>query len=84
MPKIHSRSAVLAKLNAAASRILGVEELQLVAESHIEFELKELDGHVTNVNVFAGVQFQQYGLHHVEILLDNNLILRYPLPVVRV
>jgi hypothetical protein len=66
------------------SRILGVEEVQLIAESHIEFELKELDGHVTNVNVFAGVQFQQYGLHHVEILLDNELILRYPLPVVRV
>jgi hypothetical protein len=38
---------------------------------------------VTNVNLFAGVQFQQFGIHHVEILLDGELILRYPLPVVR-
>ncbi|HEY2122545.1 MAG TPA: hypothetical protein VGH07_03045 [Chthoniobacterales bacterium] len=66
------------------SRILGVEEVQLMAESHIDFELKEFDGTVTNVNVFAGVQFQQYGLHHVEILLDNELVLRYPVPVVKV
>jgi hypothetical protein len=66
------------------SRILGVEELHLVAESHIDFELKEIDGSVTNVNVFAGVQFQQYGLHHVEILLDNELVLRYPIAVMKV
>jgi hypothetical protein len=66
------------------SRILGVEEAPVIAESHIEFELKEMDGHVTNVNVFAGVQFKQYGLHHIEILLDNDLILRYPLAVVKV
>ena len=66
------------------SRILGVEEVQLMAESHIDFELKEFDGTVTNVNVFAGVQFQQYGLHHVEILLDNELVLRYPVAVVKV
>jgi hypothetical protein len=66
------------------SRILGVEEAPVIAESNIEFELKEMDGHVTNVNVFAGVQFKEYGLHHIEILLDNDLILRYPLPVVKV
>ncbi len=66
------------------SRILGVEEVQIMAESYIDFELKEFDGTVTNVNVFAGVQFQQYGIHHVEILLDNELILRYPVPVVKV
>lgn len=66
------------------SRILGVEEVQIIAESHIAFELKEFDSTVTNVNVFAGVQFQRYGLHHVEILLDNELVLRYPIPVVKV
>ena len=66
------------------SRILGVEEVQIMAESQIDFELKEFEGTVTNVNVFAGVQFQQYGLHHVEIILDNELVLRYHIPVVKV
>jgi len=66
------------------SRILGVEEVQIIAESHIDFELKELEGNVTNVHLFAGVQFQQFGIHHVEILLDGELILRYPVTVVKV
>jgi hypothetical protein len=30
------------------------------------------------------VQFQQYGLHHVEIYLGDELKLRFPLPVVQV
>jgi hypothetical protein len=66
------------------SRILGVDEAQVIAESHIDFELTELEGHVTNVNLYTGVQFQQFGVHHVEILLDGELVIRYPLPVVKV
>jgi hypothetical protein len=66
------------------ARILGVDDQHLLAESQIDFELKELEGHVTNVNLFTGVQFQQYGLHHVEIILDQELRLRYPLPVIQV
>jgi uncharacterized protein DUF6941 len=66
------------------ARILGVDDQQVLAESQIDFELKELEGHVTNVNLFTGVQFQQYGLHHVEIMLDQELRLRYPLPVIQV
>jgi hypothetical protein len=64
------------------SRILNSEEIEVVAESHIDFELKELEGYVTNVNLFTGVQFKQFGVHHVEILLNSELILRYPLPVI--
>ena len=66
------------------SRILGVDEEKVLAESHIEFELKELESHVTNVNLFTGVQLQQYGVHYVEILLERELRIRYPFPVVQV
>ena len=66
------------------ARILGVDDQHVLAESQIDFELKELEGHVTNVNLFTGVQFQQYGLHHVEIMLDQELRLRHPLPVIQV
>ena len=52
--------------------------------SQIEFELKDMESHVTNVNLFTGVQFQRYGLHYVEILLENELRLRYPVPVVKI
>ncbi len=66
------------------SRVLGLDEEETLAASEIDFELKELEGHVTNVNVFTGVQFRQFGLHHVEILLDGQLILRYPVPVIQI
>ena len=52
--------------------------------AEVEFELKEMEGHATNVHYFGGVQFQQFGLHHVEIYLQDELRLRFPLPVVRV
>jgi hypothetical protein len=66
------------------SRIIGVDEAQVLAQAEVEFELKEMEGHATNVHYFGGVQFQQFGLHHVEIFLENELRLRFPLPVVRV
>jgi hypothetical protein len=66
------------------ARIVGADDQHVLAESQIDFELKELEGHVTNVNLFTGVQFQQYGLHHIEIMLDLELRLRYPLPVIQV
>ncbi len=33
------------------------------------------------MNIFGGVQFSQPGAHHVEILLDGELKLRFPLRV---
>jgi len=66
------------------SRIIGVDEQQVLAQAEVEFELKELEGHATNVHYFGGVQFQQFGLHHVEVFLENELRLRFPLPVVRI
>ena len=66
------------------SRIVGVDEQQVIAQAEVEFELKEMEGHATNVHYFGGVQFQQFGLHHVEIYLEDELRLRFPLPVVRI
>src|SRR5204862_6919727 len=66
------------------SRLVGVDEQQVVAQADVEFVLKEMEGHATNVHYFGGVQFQQYGMHHVEIYLENELRLRFPLPVIQV
>ena len=66
------------------SRIIGVDEQQVLAQAEVEFELKEMEGQATNAHFFGGVQFQQFGMHHVEIFLENELRLRFPLPVVRI
>src|ERR1700748_562706 len=61
------------------SRIIGVDEQQVLAQAEVEFELREMEGHATNVHYFGGVR-----LHHVEIFLEDELRLRFPLPVVKV
>lgn len=66
------------------SRIVGADEQNVLAQAEVDFELKEMEGHATNVHYFGGVQFQQFGLHHVEIYLGNELRLRFPLPVMRI
>jgi len=43
-----------------------------------------MNAHATNVHFFGGVQFQKFGTYHVEILLDEELRLRIPLPVIQV
>ncbi|HEX7516342.1 MAG TPA: hypothetical protein VF345_03545 [Chthoniobacterales bacterium] len=65
------------------SRIVGADEQQVIAQAEVEFELKEMEGHATNVHYFGGIQFQQFSLHHVEIFLENELRLRFLLRVVR-
>lgn len=64
------------------SLILNSEDDKPLAESRVEFSLQELDSHATNVNVMGGLQFPKYGIYHVEIHLDDQLKMRFPLPVI--
>lgn len=66
------------------SRILGPDEQKIIGEATVEFELKSLEVHATNVHFFGGLQFTEYGLHTVEILINENLKLRFPVPVIQV
>jgi hypothetical protein len=60
------------------------EEDQAIAQAEVPFSLTDLNAHATNVHFFGGVQFQKYGNYHVEILVDDELQLRIPLPVIKV
>jgi hypothetical protein len=66
------------------SAILTPEDDAPIASSEVGFALPALDAHATNVHVFGGVQFQKSGVYTVEIKIDNELRLRFPLPVVQV
>ena len=55
-----------------------------MAEAGIDFALREIDGSATNVHFFGGVQIKSFGVHHVEISLDDDMRMRFPVPVVQV
>jgi hypothetical protein len=64
------------------TRLVGPDEETVLASAKTEFELTHEESHTTNVNIFGGVQFNHAGAHHVEILLDGEMKLRFPLRVI--
>ncbi len=60
------------------------EESSIVEGKEIEFTLANPHGTVTNVEVFFNTLFQSQGTYWVEILLNNDLKLRYPVQVRKV
>jgi hypothetical protein len=63
------------------TRLVGPDEETVLASATTIFRLTHEESHTTNVNVFGGVQFSQPGAHHVEIILDGEMKLRFPLRV---
>lgn len=64
------------------TRLVGPDEETVIAEAKTEFHLGNEDSHTTNVNIFGGIQFTEPGAHHIEIYLDEELKLRFPLRVI--
>ncbi len=65
------------------AKMLAPDE-KLLGESAVTFRLKEMEAMATNVNLFTNIQFKELGVYHIEIYLDDQLIIRYPLPVIHV
>src|SRR5471030_3191630 len=63
------------------TRLVGPDEKVVLAAGTTQFRLTHEESHTTNVNIFGGVQFAQAGAHHVEIILDGEMKLRFPVRV---
>ena len=48
----------------------------------MKFELREPGSHSTNVMVFGQVEFKTAGTYFIEVLVDEVMKLRYPVPLV--
>ena len=66
------------------TRLVQPDEVTVMAQAKTNFVLNHEDSHVTNVNIFAGMEFKEEGIYHVEIHLNDRLRLRYPLRVQQV
>lgn len=63
------------------TRLVLPDDETVMAQAETKFRLNHEDSHVTNVNIFAGMEFKEAGNHHVEIMLNEHLRLRYPIRV---
>lgn len=64
------------------SRLLKPDGTSVLVEGqHIHVKLPTSEATATNVEIFLNVEFQSEGTHWVEVLLNGDLKLRYPLRV---
>ncbi|MBX3745885.1 MAG: hypothetical protein KF833_11310 [Verrucomicrobiae bacterium] len=53
-------------------------------QSQVRFALQEATHNATNVTLFTQVEFKTAGTYYIEVLVDDVMKLRVPLPVIHV
>ena len=64
------------------SRFIAPDQTTVLRKGEVKFELKDAGLHATNVTVFGQVEFKTAGTYFVEVLVDDVMKLRYPVPVI--
>jgi hypothetical protein len=64
------------------SRLIAPDQTTLLRKGEVKFGLKDAGLHATNVTVFGQVEFKAAGTYYVEVLVDDVMKLRYPVPVI--
>jgi hypothetical protein len=63
------------------ARILAPDNTTVLASASVDFEMQNIQVPHSNSNIIVGVQFTEFGIYHVEIGLNDNVVIRYPLVV---
>ena len=64
-------------------RLIGPDEA-VMRQSQVRFALQEASHNATNVTLFTQVEFKVAGTYYVEVLVDDVMKLRFPVPVIHV
>jgi hypothetical protein len=64
-----------------SSRFIAPDQTTVLRKGEMKFTLKDAALHTTNVTLFSQVEFTAAGTYYVEVLVDDVMKLRYPVPV---
>jgi hypothetical protein len=64
------------------SRFIAPDQTTVLRKGEVKFTLQDAKLHATNVTVFSQVEFKTDGTYYVEVLVDDVMKLRYPVPVI--
>lgn len=64
------------------ARLVAPDQTTVVRESKVKFALQDPAHNATNVSVFGQVEFKTPGIYSVEILVDDVMKIRFPLPII--
>jgi hypothetical protein len=62
-------------------RLIAPDQTTVLRQSHVKFGLQDATQNATNVTVFAQIEFATAGVYYVEVLVDDVMKLRFPLPL---
>ena len=62
-------------------RFIAPDQTTLLRKGEVKFALQDAAWQATNVTVFAQVEFKTVGTYYIEVLVDDVMKLRYPVPV---
>ncbi|MDP6057647.1 MAG: hypothetical protein QGH33_02090 [Pirellulaceae bacterium] len=63
-------------------RLLAPDQETIIRKCETKFALRDPAHHATNIAVFAGTKFEAPGVYNIEVVVDDVMKLRYPVPVV--
>jgi hypothetical protein len=64
------------------ARLIAPDQTTVLRKGSVKFALQDPATHATNVTVFSQVEFKTPGTYYVEVLVDDVMKLRYPVPVI--
>jgi hypothetical protein len=62
-------------------KLIAPDQTTVLRKSEVKFELQDASLSSTNVTLMQQVEFKQAGTYYVEVLVDDVMKLRYPIPV---
>ena len=63
-------------------RLIAPDQTSVLRNGQVKFALQDPSHHATNVTVFPQVEFPAVGVYFIEVLVDDVMKIRFPLPVV--
>ena len=63
-------------------RFIAPDQTTVLRKAEMKFELRDAAMHSTNVMMFGQLEFKTAGTYYVEVLVDDVMKIRYPVPVV--
>src|SRR5215510_14085565 len=63
-------------------RLVAPDQTTVLRKGEVKFALQDTALHATNVTFFGQVEFKTAGTYFVEVLVDDVMKLRYPVPVI--
>lgn len=63
-------------------RLMAPDQTTVLRKGEVKFQLQDVALHATNVTLFGQVEFKTAGTYYLEVLVDDVMKLRYPVPVI--